>query len=233
MQWILKRAAPVIGVIALIVTVAATPVSRDDDFVYDRAYRIRIGKNPDYEDFDYDSVLPALQSEPHYWFGYEPSGKLGVNIAVAQRHTKGPIFYTQVVHHEFSSTWQAYTDHERWYRLSFKMQGLDEFDPDYPGEHNVFVNRDGDLALGGPAPTHSPSVWGRAPGTYLVCRREYHRRDVLAIRFAYSVLNETVDLPAGCVPVWLESRCAQLEPLVHNRTWNHEEVLDEPCVRDY
>ncbi|KAI1361261.1 hypothetical protein F5Y08DRAFT_315227 [Xylaria arbuscula] len=235
--------------------------SSDPGFVYDKAYRIRIAKNGDYSsstysDADYARIfrggdpLPDSSSDHSpWWFGYKPSTSSRsrfTNIAVAQR-ALGPIFYEQEVRFPDtgSSTWAAYTDASRYFRLSWKAQYLDEFDADYPLEHSVFLNnnnnnnRDVDLALGAPAPTSPPSIWGRAPGTYLVCRRTYEhiKDDVLAVRFAYAYayagVNETEpeNIPAGCVPVKLESRCAALQPLVHNRTWNHEGIIDVPCVK--
>ncbi|KAK6066683.1 hypothetical protein SCUP234_11992 [Seiridium cupressi] len=230
-----------LGLSTLATAAAASPVAvgqavqRDDTgFVYDQAYRIRIAKNGDYSTYsggDYSRILPGLpdSSSQHspWWFGYKSAGTRYRNIAIAQREPSA-VYYEQ----EYSTTWKAYTDHERRFRLSFNAQYLDEFDPDYPAEHNVFVNRDGDLALGAPAPTSPPSIWGEAPGTYLVCERKFQQKDVLAIRFAYSVLNETENIPSGCVPVKLESRCAPLEPLYQNKTWNHDNIIEVPCVKD-
>jgi hypothetical protein len=212
---------------------------RDDPgFIYDNAYRIRIAKNGDYSDYsdsDYARILPGLpdsqSQDSRWWFGYKPAGTPYHNLAIAQQKPSA-VFYEQEYHSGTSSTWKAYTDNERWFRLSFKAQYLDEFDPDYPAEHDVFLDSDGDLALGAPAPTDPPSIWGKAPGTYLVCRREFQHQEVLAIRFAYTVLNETENIPAGCVPVKLESRCAVLEPLASNKTWNHDEIITVPCVKD-
>lgn len=230
-----------LGLAGLANAVALGVTTRDDpEFVYENAYRIRIAKNADYTEFDseYSKILPGLPDSTSqkntWWFGYKSAGTPYRNIAIAQ-HESSPVFYEQEVHTSTGgSTWQAYTDHEKWFRLSFKAQYLDEFDPDYPEEHNVFVNHDGDLALGAPAPTHPPSIWGKAPGTYLVCRRKFKQHEVLAIRFAYTVLKETAadNIPEGCVPVKLESRCAVLEPLVHNKTWNHDEIITTPCVKD-
>ncbi|KAK6218168.1 ubiquitin-specific protease doa4 [Pestalotiopsis sp. IQ-011] len=235
----LIAAAGLSGLAAAAVVPPGLQTRDDPEFVYEQAYRIRIAKNGDYSstysNSDYDSILPGLPDSDSqlstWWFGYQSAGLYDTNIAVAQLWPSA-VYYEQVYHSDFSSTWKAYTDHEKWFRLSFKAQSLDEFDPDYPAEHNVFVNRDGDLALGAPAPTHPPSIWGPAPGTYLVCRREFQRRGVLAVRFAYSVLNETENIPRGCVPVKLESRCAPLDPLFSNKTWNHDEIITTPCVKD-
>lgn len=237
----LESTLAVFGLSGLASAVALGITQRDDaGFVYEEAYRLRIAKNGDYSEFDdvYSKILPGLpdsgsQKSP-WWLGYKNAGTPYRNIAIAQRETSA-VYYEQQVHSSTgSSTWQAYTDHEKWFRLSFKAQYLDEFDPDYPAEHNVFINHDGDLALGAPAPTNPPSVWGKAPGTYLVCQRKFKQQEVLAIRFAYSVLNETAagNIPKGCVPVKLESRCAVLEPLLHNKTWNHDEIITVPCVQD-
>ncbi|KAH6658434.1 hypothetical protein BKA67DRAFT_214248 [Truncatella angustata] len=237
-----------LGLCALASAVAISPDTTEhaqrsaSGFVYDKAYRIRIAKNADYDgvyDNEYSRILPglpdSLSQKSTWWFGYKSAGVPYKNIAVATREMR-PIFYEQNIHFPGgSATWQAYTDHERWFRLSFKAQYLDEFDPVYTKEHNVFVNHDGDLALGAPAPTQPvPSVWGPAPGTWLVCQRKFRLQDVLAVRFAYTVLNETLteNIPHGCVPVKLESRCAPLEPLVHNKTWNHDDLNENPCVRD-
>ncbi|KAK9415474.1 hypothetical protein SUNI508_10498 [Seiridium unicorne] len=197
---------------AVVLPVAAgQAVQRDDiGFVYDQAYRIRITKNGDYStysDGDYSRILPGLRDS-------------------SSQQSPCAVYYEQ----EYSTTWKAYTDHERRFRLSFDAQYLEEFEPDYPAEHNVFVNRDGDLALGAPAPTSPPSIWGEAPGTHLVCERKSQQNDVLAIRFAYSVWTENI--PSGCVPVKLESRCASLEPLYQNKTWNHDNIIEVPCVKD-
>ncbi|KAM0812544.1 hypothetical protein AB5N19_12535 [Seiridium cardinale] len=204
---------------AFVLPVAAGQAVQRDDirFVYDQAYRIRITKNGDYStysDGDYSRILPGLRDSSS-----QQSPCASLAPSTTSRNTA-------------STTWKAYTDHERRFRLSFDAQYLDEFEPDYPAEHNVFVNRDGDLALGAPAPTSPPSIWGEAPGTYIVCERKFQQKDVLAIRFAYSVLNETENNPSGCVPVKLESRCAPLEPLYQNKTWNHDNIIEVPCVKD-
>lgn len=207
-----------------------------------------------------DDVLPPLTPDSddytknrHYWFGYQRStrthGRRNIAIAFApsfhdyddddDEYNKTPLAEVPIFHeqiwrqNEHSSTWAAYTDHEVWRRLTWDAQDGDEFDRDYPREHHVFIAAEGDLATGSPAPRDPPDVM-LAPGTFLACAgREYEGTEVTAIRWAFDYLNETLPgaFPRRCVPVKLESRCARLEVPRFNRTWNHEEILEIPCVK--
>ncbi|KAK9421757.1 hypothetical protein SUNI508_05358 [Seiridium unicorne] len=244
----LSSLVTILSLSGLVCPAAFTPdtlstAQRDEpEFIYKEAYRLRIAKNGDYGsyyDTAYDRILPGVpdsnSQKTTWWFGYKRTSTRFRNIAVATQKV-GPIFYEQ----EFrtspsSSTWKAYTDNERWFRLSWDGQNYNEFDPDYPKDHNLFITTEGDYALGAPAPTHPPSVWGNGVGTWLVCQRKFQREDVLAVRFAYTwPVNETTVeyIDEDCVPVMIESRCAELQPLVHNKTWNHDKIILTPCVLD-
>ena len=238
---------------------AAPDHDPDKGFVYAEAYRLRIAINDEYAasaggaDYDYEDILPQVREKPYYWLSYKPAsrdGRGGRAIAVAQRGAqrprRAPVFYEQLERVGDGETWRAWTDTPAVFsppprpgpgRLTFDIQYLDEFDAAYPAEHGVFLTGaagEGDRAVGA-APTDPPQLWGRAPGTYLVCAgRRFEGDAVPAIRFAYAVLNETepARLPRGCVPVRLEARCAPLDPPVRNRTWDHERLLEAPCVWD-
>ena len=209
-------------------------------------------------DDDYQAVLPQVREKPYYWLAYKavrsssqhPGSKRA--IAVAQRGLGGhaprraaPVFYEQLERVGDGETWRSWTDAAAGRRrLTFDIQYLDEFEPRYPAEHGVYLTsaaaEEGDYAVGA-APTRPPQMWGLAPGTFLVCAGRRidgegagAQAEVLAIRFAYTVLNETAParLPRGCVPVRLEARCAPLDPPVRNSTWDHERLLEVPCVWD-
>ncbi|KAI0016547.1 hypothetical protein F4780DRAFT_676996 [Xylariomycetidae sp. FL0641] len=230
---------------ALLVTAALAQESAEPsaapeahpDYVYEKAWRLRVMPNEEYPDAVYHDLLPGIRERPYYYVGYRGLDR-GVNVAVAQRHQATPVVFYE---NNTDSSIGTVTDHARFWPLTLWHDYILLPQEHVPGEHPLFLNREKGLGIG-PAPTHpQPQLWGQAPGTYLACRRELNPSqgnydEVLRLQFAFSVMGEDTALAPHCVQVKLVPECAPLPPLHHNRTgsyWNHEWILDGPCVKPW
>jgi hypothetical protein len=118
------------------------------------------------------------------------------------------------------------------YPLSIVVAGPDTYDLFYPGEHTVgtAVNGDTELFLRPGEPIVFP-LQGDDEGTFAACRRDFvfggSKTSILTARYVYG--NETV--PEDCAPVEFVIQCATLEDLPADSSWNHDSVLNVPCLK--
>ncbi|KAH7039923.1 uncharacterized protein B0I36DRAFT_343748 [Microdochium trichocladiopsis] len=163
----------------------------------------------------------------------------GVNIAIARpSSTSGdtsaaaaPVFYQDGAD-PASST--VKTDIPGVYPLGIAVQGPDEFDSQFPAEHNVGVNVNGateGLSITASALSGPSGSAAAAGGSYLVCERRVFvggpvPSTLQVVRFRY----EGEAVPAGCVEVKLVPECAVLAALPEGSSWDHDEAVELQCA---
>ncbi|KAI1332408.1 hypothetical protein F5Y16DRAFT_394482 [Xylariaceae sp. FL0255] len=119
----------------------------------------------------------------------------------------------------------------------------DEFDYNYPGEHDVSINA-GTGTIGVsfdrfPDPYFPLTATGQ--GTYAACPRivPYYNAQFIVVRYSYATFNETTALydytvPEGCTAINLIPQCAQLNTLPANGSLSsHEYAEPQQCYQDF